>query len=482
MKIEKEQKKKKSSVQDEQAWKKKKRIRRESEDMSAVHYWIYAPGNNSCKWEEFYRDGIIAIGWGEIGDLHIFSSKNEIKTKMKECYGEEYSYVNKAHAVWQFANEMQPGDIVFVKKGTDQIIGRGVILSEYEYDPERLDSYKHIRKIIWTNYGHWPHPGKAAVKTLTDITAYTAYVEKLNNLFEEELKEDKEEKEIIYSAYPEEKFFEEVYLSQENYYTLKHLLEHKKNVILEGAPGVGKTFAAKRLAYSLMGTKDTSRVMMIQFHQSYAYEDFIMGFRPAEKGGFELKKGVFYRFCKKAEVDSDNAYFFIIDEINRGNLSKIFGELFMLIEKDKRGLKLQLPYSDEKFSVPPNVYLIGMMNTADRSLAMLDYALRRRFAFFKLVPAFDTEGFKQYCAGKKNPKLNRLIDAVKQLNQMIKQDETLGEGFCIGHSFFCTEHKVDDRWLNEVVQYELLPLLNEYWFDEPEKVSDWTHRLNEVIQ
>jgi 5-methylcytosine-specific restriction protein B len=131
------------------------------------------------------------------------------------------------------------------------------------------------------------------------------------------------------------------------------LLRTKKNIILQGAPGVGKTYAAKRLAYSIMGVKDVERVMMVQFHQSYSYEDFIMGFRPSATG-FELKKGAFYNFCKKAEIDSDNEYFFIIDEINRGNLSKIFGELFMLIENDKRGNALQLLYSDEKFAVPKN--------------------------------------------------------------------------------------------------------------------------------
>ncbi len=156
---------------------------------------------------------------------------------------------------------------------------------------------------------------------------------------------------------------------------------------------MGKTYAAKRLAYSMMGVKDIERVMMVQFHQSYSYEDFIMGFRPSSTG-FELRKGVFYNFCKKAEIDSDNEYFFIIDEINRGNLSKIFGELFMLIENDKRGNALQLLYSDEKFAVPKNVYIIGMMNTADRSLAMLDYALRRRFAFFDIKPGFKTPGFQ----------------------------------------------------------------------------------------
>lgn len=187
-----------------------------------------------------------------------------------------------------------------------------------------------------------------------------------------------------FHAYSAEEFLEEVYMDSDSYDTLVELIRMKKNVILQGAPGVGKTFAAKRLAYSMMGCKDQDRVMMVQFHQSYTYEDFIEGFRPSSTGsGFEIKKGSFYNFCKRAADDLDNEYFFIIDEINRGNLSKIFGELFMLIESDKRGDVLHLLYSDEKFFVPANIYLIGMMNTADRSLAMLDYALRRRFAFLK---------------------------------------------------------------------------------------------------
>ena len=220
-------------------------------------------------------------------------------------------------------------------------------------------------------------------------------------------------------------------MDEDRYKTLVSLVETKKNVILQGAPGVGKTFTAKRLAYSIIGVKDPNRVMMVQFHQSYSYEDFIMGFRPSEKG-FELKHGAFYKFCKKAEADIENPYFFIIDEINRGNLSKIFGELFMLIENDKRDTPLRLLYSDELFAVPRNVRIIGMMNTADRSLAMLDYALRRRFAFFELKPGFDTEGFRNYKEGLANEKFDRLINCVINLNNVIATDESLGEGFCIG--------------------------------------------------
>lgn len=206
-----------------------------------------------------------------------------------------------------------------------------------------------------------------------------------------------------------------------------------------------------------------------------------MGFRPSENG-FKLKRGAFYNFCKDAEIDSENKYFFIIDEINRGNLSKIFGELFMLIESDKRGVELQLLYSDEKFSVPDNVYIIGMMNTADRSLAMLDYALRRRFAFYEMKPGFNTEGFREYCTGLNNVKFDNLIQCVEQLNSAIAGDESLGEGFCIGHSYFCNLTKVNDQALSAIVEYELIPLLKEYWFDEPVRVKNWADNLRSAIK
>lgn len=452
-------------------------------DETAVRYWLYAAGDGSVNWENDYDEGIMAIGWDDMGDLMQYSSKEEMRAKMREVYGGTSSYKNQVHATWQFANDIKPGDIIFVKKGRKEIIGRGVVEGEYVYDPTR-EHYRNTRTVRWTDKGLWEHSEQLAMKTLTDVTPYTDFVKKTQSLFDGESTnvaiQDEDEEERTYDPYTADDFLHDVFMDEDRYNILKALLLTKKNVILQGAPGVGKTFAAKRLAYSIMGEKDTNRVKMVQFHQSYSYEDFIMGFRPTETG-FELTKGVFYEFCRKAAED-DRPYFFIIDEINRGNLSKIFGELFMLIESDKRGVELQLLYADEQFSIPSNVYIIGMMNTADRSLAMLDYALRRRFAFFEMTPAFNSSGFRAYRAKINNPKFDRLIATVEQLNDVIANDDSLGEGFCIGHSYFCTNATVTDDWMKSVVEFELIPLLKEYWFDEAAKVKDWSRTLREVVK
>lgn len=452
----------------------------------SVHYWLYAPGEKANKWEEFHRKGIMAIGWNELGDLKDFISRDEMKESMKSLYGDDRSYTNDSLATWQFAHEIKQGDIIFVKKGMSKVLGRGVVDSDYYFDSNEKE-YPHIRKVKWTHHEEHEHPGQAVMKTLTDITDYTEYVSKLNSLFDVE--DEPAEIKSDYEPYDEDSFFSEVFISPEKYETIINLLERKKNIILQGAPGVGKSYAAKRLAYSIIGEKNTEQVKLIQFHQSYGYEDFIEGFRPSTEEGknFELVKGSFRKFCETAQNDTvDKKYFFIIDEINRGNLSKILGELMLLIECDKRGKenKIQLQYSKDYFYVPENVYIIGMMNTADRSLAMIDYALRRRFAFVEFEPAFENEGFKQLQKEISSEKYNHLIDCVKELNEKITFDVSLGKGFRVGHSYFIPKNPsdIDDEWLSDVVHYELIPLLEEYWFDETDKLSEWTRKLEDSIQ
>lgn len=205
-----------------------------------------------------------------------------------------------------------------------------------------------------------------------------------------------------------------------------------------------------------------------------------MGYKP-EGETFELKYGIFYRFCQKASSQPDKDFFFIIDEINRGNMSKILGELMMLIEKDYRGTKTTLAYNGLPFSVPKNLYLIGMMNTADRSLAMIDYALRRRFSFFEIEPGFRSDGFKAYQNAFENDTFNVLIDRIVELNKEIVTDGSLGSGFCIGHSYFCGQKECTDEWMREVVEYDIIPMLNEYWFDDKSKVQRWENNLHGIF-
>ena len=579
-----------------------------------AHTWIYSPGENARKWGECTGQGIMCLGWDQLGDLRDYESREAMRDQMRQEYGFEGSYMHQSLATWEFANDMQVGDIVFAKQGRTTIVGRGVVESDYYYDEDKGE-YKNIRKVRWTEVGKWDSQDFHAMKTLTDITRYSDYVKRLNimvaggvvpeencrywwlcanpsvwsmtdwpigeeqdytlyndngnkrRIFHNFVEAKAGDKVICYEAnptkqitalaivskesdgqriwfekveslmtpipfvtvkenadlkrmeflanpngsffkltkdeygvlmdliresnksashvasyekYSREDFLEEVYMSEKELEKLENLLKNKKNIILQGAPGVGKTFCARRLAYEMMGEKDKSRVSLIQFHQNYSYEDFILGYKPSGSD-FELQRGIFYKFCINAANNPDKPYFFIIDEINRGNLSKIFGELLMLIEKDYRGEKLTLAYKDEKFFVPKNVYIIGMMNTADRSLAMIDYALRRRFSFYEMKPGFGSAGFEKYRQSLNNQHFNRLIDKIVALNADIVDDESLGEGFRIGHSYFCGQKTITDDWLHQVIDYDIIPMLKEYWFDNRKKVEDWESKFEHIF-
>ena len=579
-------------------------------------YWLYSPGEKASKWPLCTSAGLMCIGWDAMGDLSEYASREEMRDAVKKHYPTDGSAVNDSLAVWQFANEMKPGDVVFAKRGMSKIIGRGIVESDYIFN-DNLTDFKHIRKVKWTDVGEWDAIGKNAMKTLTNITPYTEYVEELNQLIDGKneqpaettdkqywwlvgnpkiwslsgMKVGEEQQYTLYNEngnkrkvfqnfidakagdivigyearptqkvvclleiskandgkeigfkktesllepipfstlkvtpglegmeymknqqgsffkvtadeydiimemvrgdnpipkqekkekYTKSNFLDEVYVSYLDYERLESLLLRKKNLILQGAPGVGKTFAAKRLAYAIMGEKDDSRVMQVQFHQNYSYEDFVMGYKPNEEGGFELKNGVFYRFCKRAVADSEHKYFFIIDEINRGNLSKIFGELLMLIENDYRDKPIQLAYKDEMFAVPSNLYIIGMMNTADRSLAMIDYALRRRFSFFEMKPGFNSPAFKEEIRKKTDPRLDNLVKAILELNKVIENDDSLGSGFCIGHSYLCNLGYHYE--LENIVEYDIIPMLREYWFDNDNLFNLEAQKLRAAIK
>ncbi|MDD9961753.1 MAG: AAA family ATPase [Gammaproteobacteria bacterium] len=288
------------------------------------------------------------------------------------------------------------------------------------------------------------------------------------------------------STYTTDQAHEDVFVPRDDFARILKSIESRKNLILQGPPGTGKTFVARRIARRLIESEDSSRIEMVQFHQSYAYEDFVQGYRPANNGGFELKDGVFHRFCQLARK-SKVPHVFLIDEINRGNLSRIFGELLMLIEADKRRdeYAIALTYSDKPFHVPSNVYILGMMNTADRSLAVVDYALRRRFAFETLKPAFATdygrERFKRHLEAKgATPGLiARISDRIGQLNKKISEDKELGVGFQIGHSYFVPGDgdEPSEDWYRHIVDTQIVPLLREYWFDSPKDVETEVARL-----
>ena len=279
----------------------------------------------------------------------------------------------------------------------------------------------------------------------------------------------------------------ELFLDQQSIERLLAIWEGKKNLILQGAPGVGKSFVAKRLAYLLLGAKDTTRVDTVQFHQSYSYEDFVQGYRPSGKGGFTLRDGVFHRFCEKANLSPGRPHVFIIDEINRGNLAKILGELMLLIEHDKRGPSwaTTLTYSEPGeplFFVPDNLYLLGMMNTADRSLSIVDYALRRRFRFALLEPMFASAKFRDLLLSRGVPEeiVTLITMRMTALNKVISEDRaSLGPGYRIGHSFFVPPEgfEYDVGWYRRIVETEILPLLEEYWIDDPEKADSWRQQI-----
>ena len=376
--------------------------------------------------------------------------------------------------LFDFAHSMQPGDYVFAKEGRRSVLGWGIITSDYTFQDDG-ERHPHTRKVEWKSSEKVEMPDEILLpfKTLTRYEEGDELVEFLS----EHYFADEGIETVQTVEYTKKQALEDLFIEEVKFDRIISTLKRKKNIVLQGAPGTGKTYIAKRLAYSLMGTKDDGRVAMVQFHQSTNYEDFIQGFRPNEDGEFKLRNGIFYEFCEKAKGSPDDDFVFIIDEINRGNLSKIFGELMMLIEPDKRDKRYAMPLTyggtgDDAFHVPDNLHLIGTMNTADKSLSLVDYALRRRFAFLEMDPGFSSKVFAEVLTKRNisNTMIERIRATMGELNRKIEEDsKNLGKGLRIGHSFFVPTSKIEDegKWFDEIVEFEVLPLIEEYWMDDP---------------
>ena len=455
------------------------------ERFGTADVWTIAPGEGARFWGEFLEFGIAAIGWDHLGDLSDYASREDIHTALIEGAAGQNPY-NQSLAAWEFVREMKIGDIVLAKRGRRSILGWGTVTDEYTYLPERSE-YQSVRTVDW-------HPCRSPINlrdqiTTKTLTRFTEYKDWLRCVFEL-IDADVEDAEPGFSIVEPESYditaaLLDLFLEETQFQRILDSIALRKNLILQGPPGVGKTYIARRIAWCLMRRKDSRFIEMVQFHQSYSYEDFVQGWRPTETGGFELRNGVFFEFCKRAEGNLDKPFVFIIDEINRGNLSKIFGELLMLIEADKRGpehaIKLTYSKPGERFNVPENVHLLGLMNTADRSLAIVDYALRRRFAFETLEPAYGSKRFRKYLKeADVDPALVDRIDKnLSILNERIRKDKDLGAGFQIGHSYFVPDESADEEWYQNIVNTQIVPLLREYWFDRQERAEELAGELRQ---
>ena len=453
-------------------------------DASAdLRYWLMSLGPRSARWGACHKNGTASIGYDDepVGDLRQFDSREEIGRAM----GSESSAkrVNDRLALWEFAHVMQPGDIIFVKRGRRDVVGHGIVRSQYRYDLAR-DQHRHLRDVDWKSDfpdGSRVRDKPLVTKTLTDVTKYPAQVADLKAAvgFDADAKQPRR---FIAGRNP-------------------------LNQILYGPPGTGKTYGTVNHAIAIIdGTKtddvtDEDRlrflslkfkaaanrdgepewqIAMITFHQNYAYEDFVEGIRPKLTGdnegaqasgsastdlAYELRHGIFRRLCEAAEKKPDQPFVLIIDEINRGNIPKIFGELITLIEPSKRlgktdEVKVTLPYSGDEFGVPQNLHIIGTMNTADRSIQQLDTALRRRFTFVEIMPDPDNDLISEDIDGVDCRKLLRAMN--ERIALLLDREHQIGHTYLLDVE---TMEALAERFRNQV-----FPLLQEYFYDDWRKI------------
>ena len=415
-----------------------------NENEDTKRYWLYSPGEQAVKWEEFYNEGIMAIGWDELGDLENYTDRKSILEALINNYGGGEDQRNNVSAIDDFCNgenKINKGDIVIAKKGTKTLLGYGKVISDYYFDEERA-TYKHYRKVKWLKKGVWDANNNLPTKTLTDVTTYNSDIEG-----------------IKYAQYLLN-IMNGNTQAQENNLIIK-LLKYKPQIILQGPPGTGKTREAKRIAKALLGLGENDSLegneqfKLIQFHPSYSYEDFVRGIIAEtvdEKIKYSVKDKILGSFAQEALKDKDKPYVLVIDEINRANLSAVLGELIYALEY--RGEAVQSMYAIEgenNLTLPPNLYIIGTMNTADRSVGHIDYAIRRRFAFVNILPKDLTNELGDQFESALFAKVTNLFNT--NLSSEFKKEEVQ-----LGHSYFITKNTpINIRW-----EYEIKPILFEY--------------------
>lgn len=443
-----------------------------------VRYFRIGTGEEGKYWPDMKANSYVAIGWKELRDLRAYSESSDMKKDIQERLiilrlNDNKTASTKAGEIMRFYRGIETGDIVVAVSG-EKVLGIGRVTGNYKYVEER--PYPHCLSVEWIRIFDMPvklpKPGEGK---LTSCYPY----KDIDNIME--INRLIREKPII-EPLPLTGIIAEI----------EGGLERKKQVILYGPPGTGKTYYAEKACCefasrnmfnkpfnqlsddekkSITGDGRTYGIVrMCCFHPSYGYEDFIEGIRPrvsASQTLFEKKDGIFKRICSDALENPDIDYYLIIDEINRGDISRIFGELIMLIEKNKRGKQVTLPLSNEPFQVPGNVYIVGTMNTADRSIALLDVALRRRFGFIELMPDYTLlegvvfEGLP-------------LDGWLRELNARIR--EHLGKdarNLQIGHSYFLEEGKpvTGKDTFRRIVREDIIPLIEEYCYGDYDMIS-----------